>query len=179
MDLLNSEGWIPREQILGKEARAKVPDEFVVQHNRNANPPTLLLTLHSIVGGLQDELSDWWRDYLRRMWPRLVTWYGWFNTTQVGDTRGAYRWRGRNASAARELNPKTLTSGLDDYPRASHPTVDERHVDLRCWMALASQLMADIGQLLGRRDTKKFADTAAFLSDNARLDAMHWSVSYQ
>ena len=24
MDLMNSEGWIPREQILGKEARAKV-----------------------------------------------------------------------------------------------------------------------------------------------------------
>ena len=65
MDLMNSEGWIPREQILGKEARAKVPDEFVVQHNRNANPPTLLLTLHSIVGGLQEEMSDWWRDYLR------------------------------------------------------------------------------------------------------------------
>ena len=52
------------------------------------------------------------------MWPRLVTWYGWFNTTQLGDTRGAYRWRGRNSSAQRELNPKTLTSGLDDYPRA-------------------------------------------------------------
>jgi len=179
MDLMNSEGWIPREQILGKEARAKVPDEFVVQHNRNANPPTLLLTLHSIVGELQGGLSDWWRDYLRRMWPRLVTWYGWFNSTQVGDIRGAYRWRGRNASAARELNPKTLTSGLDDYPRASHPTVDERHVDLRCWMALASQLMSDIGTLLGRRDTKKFAETAAFLSDNGRLDAMHWSVSHQ
>ena len=42
-----------------------MPDEFVVQHNRNANPPTLLLTLHSIVGGLQEEMSDWWRDYLR------------------------------------------------------------------------------------------------------------------
>ena len=179
MDLMNSEGWIPREQILGKEARAKVPDEFVVQHNRNANPPTLLLTLHSIVGGLQADLPDWWRDYLRRMYPRLITWYGWFNSTQVGSTRGAYRWRGRNASAARELNPKTLTSGLDDYPRASHPTVEEKHVDLRCWMALASQLMADIGELLGRRDTKKFKDTAAFLSDNTALDAMHWSVSQQ
>lgn len=179
MDLLNSEGWIPREQILGKEARAKVPDEFVVQHNRNANPPTLLLTLHSIVGDISDEMTDWWRDYLRRMWPRLATWYTWFNTTQLGDTRGAYRWRGRNASALRELNPKTLTSGLDDYPRASHPTVDERHVDLRCWMALASQLMGDIGRLLGRRDSKKYEDTALFLSNNQHLDSMHWSVSHQ
>jgi len=97
----------------------------------------------------------------------------------LGDTRGAYRWRGRNASALRELNPKTLTSGLDDYPRASHPTVDERHVDLRCWMALASQLMGDIGKLLGRRDSKKYIDTAAFLSDNKHLDSMHWSVSHQ
>ena len=176
---MNTEGWIPREQILGKEARAKVPDEFVVQHNRNANPPTLLLTLHSIVRDISEDMTDWWRDYLKRMWPRLSTWYTWFNTTQLGDTRGAYRWRGRNASALRELNPKTLTSGLDDYPRASHPTVDERHVDLRCWMALASQLMGDIGKLLGRRDSKKYIDTAAFLSDNKHLDSMHWSVSHQ
>ena len=49
LDLMNSEGWIPREQILGSEARAKVPSEFVVQSNKNANPPTLLLTLHSMV----------------------------------------------------------------------------------------------------------------------------------
>ena len=94
IDLMNSEGWIPREQILGKEARAKVPDEFVVQHNRNANPPTLLLTLHKLVENLETEAdvdTEWWRDYLRRMWPRLVTWYGWFNTTQAGQVQGSYR----------------------------------------------------------------------------------------
>jgi len=179
IDLMNTEGWIPREQILGKEARAKVPDEFVVQHNRNANPPTLLLTLHRLVQDIGDNIDDWWREYLRRMWPRLVTWYGWFNTTQIGDTRGTYRWRGRNASALRELNPKTLTSGLDDYPRASHPTMEERHVDLRCWMALASKLMADIGRILGRRDSKKFDETAAYLYDNNALDSLHWSVGHQ
>ena len=179
LDLLNSEGWIPREQILGKEARAKVPDEFVVQHNRNANPPTLLLTLHRLVQDMSDDMTDWWREHLKRMWPRLVTWYSWFNTTQLGDTRGSYRWRGRNGSAIRELNPKTLTSGLDDYPRASHPSRDERHVDLRCWMALASRLMADIGKLLGRRDSKKFEETAVFLHDNKQLDSLHWSVAHQ
>ena len=179
IDLMNSEGWIPREQILGKEARAKVPDEFVVQHNRNANPPTLLLTLHKLVQDVSENIDDWWREYLRRMWPRLVTWYGWFNTTQIGDSRGTYRWRGRNSSAIRELNPKTLTSGLDDYPRASHPTQEERHVDLRCWMALASKLMADIGRLLGRRDSKKFEETAAYLYDNNHLDSVHWSVGHQ
>ena len=92
MDLLNSEGWIPREQILGKEARAKVPAEFVVQENRNANPPTLLLTLHSIVHDLQHGMTDWWTGYLSRMWPRLITWYSWFNTTQVGELRGTYRY---------------------------------------------------------------------------------------
>lgn len=45
LDLMNANGWIPREQILGWEARSKVPSEFVVQSSDVANPPSLILTV--------------------------------------------------------------------------------------------------------------------------------------
>lgn len=182
LDLINVEGWIPREQILGNEARAKVPAEFVVQHNKNANPPTLLLTLHSMVRDLSSSSvpPQWFANYLHRIWARLEVWYNWFDTTQAGKVPGTYRWRGRNGSAIHELNPKTLTSGLDDFPRASHPTDDERHVDLRCWLALASSLMADIAHIIGKTDeANKYRETASFLNNNALLDNTHWSQEHK
>lgn len=46
---------------------------------------------------------------------------------------------------------QSLSSGFDDYPRASHPTEDERHVDLRCWMYLAADCMNSIIEFLGEK----------------------------
>lgn len=171
LDLINIEGWIPREQILGDEARTKVPGDFVVQHNENANPPTLILPIKSMMDkGVLDE------GYLRKIFPRLKAWFNWFNTTQLGNLPSTYRWHGRDAKTDKELNPKTLTSGLDDYPRASHPSDDERHVDLRCWMAFAAGLMADIAEAVDQTsDAVLYRSTNIYLSNNALLDKYHWS----
>ncbi|CAG5928549.1 unnamed protein product [Menidia menidia] len=178
IDLMNVEGWIPREQILGDEARSKVPAEFIVQHNENANPPTLFLALQELIEQLSSNPAGADAQptlpFLRRLFPRLKTWFEWYNTSQTGLLPNSYRWRGRDKDTNLFLNPKTLTSGLDDYPRASHPSADERHVDLHCWMALSSGIMASIAQLLGEphQDYKASHDV---LSDNERLDELHWS----
>lgn len=174
-DLMNVEGWIPREQILGVEALAKVPEEFVTQVNTNANPPTFFLTLKMILNKYAHQLTKNGRlAILERIYPRLQAWISWYNTTQKGDIAGTFRWRGRDQFKQFEINPKTLTSGLDDYPRASHPTNDERHVDLRCWMAFASGVMADLAHLLGRDDSK-YLETHYYLSDNSLLNELHLS----
>ncbi|XP_053560379.1 mannosyl-oligosaccharide glucosidase [Bombina bombina] len=172
LDLMNSDGWIPREQILGSEARSKVPDEFVVQRDENANPPTMFLALQQLLS--TDSAAGDRLQFLQRALSRLQTWYNWFNITQAGPLPHTYRWRGRDKDSLRFLNPKTLTSGLDDYPRASHPSDDERHVDLRCWMALASEVMGDIFEHLGH-DGGLYHEGHRILTDNTLLDRLHWS----
>ncbi|XP_065813717.1 mannosyl-oligosaccharide glucosidase isoform X1 [Labrus bergylta] len=178
MDLMNMEGWIPREQILGDEARSKVPAEFVVQRNENANPPTLFLALQELIQQFSSNpdktTSQATLPFLRRLFPRLKTWFEWYNTTQTGPLPNSYRWRGRDKDTNLFLNPKTLTSGLDDYPRASHPSADERHVDLHCWMALSSGIMASIAKLLGESH-QDYELSHKVLSDNNLLNELHWS----
>ncbi|OXA45619.1 Mannosyl-oligosaccharide glucosidase [Folsomia candida] len=174
LDMMNTEGWIPREQILGDEALSRVPEEFVVQRNDVANPPTLIMAVFDLIQRHREWLLINHKATLQRMWPRLSTWYQWLNKTQMGETPFTYRWRGRNASTLRELNPKTLASGLDDYPRASHPTEDERHLDLRCWMSLCSKLMGELAELLDY-DATRFRYTYEKLTDQDLLDKLHWS----
>ncbi|GAU97167.1 hypothetical protein RvY_08513 [Ramazzottius varieornatus] len=180
LNLMNSKGWIAREQILGEEARSRVPEEFVVQNPEYANPPSLLLTVEAMLDSLDpdhpDEIDKTLK-FFEFAFPRLQAWYNWFNTTQTGSRPGSYRWRGRNETTDRELNPKTLTSGLDDYPRASHPSNDERHVDLYCWMAYASGVLARVAEEVGENPTA-YRNAELYLKDNALLDELHWSEKY-
>ncbi|CAH9108499.1 unnamed protein product [Cuscuta europaea] len=183
LDLMNIDGWIPREQILGAEALSKVPQEFVPQHPTNGNPPTLFLVLRDLICGIKKnkfsaaERSDI-SIFLGRALVRLEMWFNWFNTTQSGKDSGTYFWHGRDNTTTRELNPKALSSGLDDYPRASHPNEEERHLDLRCWMFLAADCMHSITKLLKRESKhQEYHLTAELLSDFELLNKIHFDRS--
>ncbi|KHJ49284.1 mannosyl oligosaccharide glucosidase [Trichuris suis] len=175
LDLMNVEGWIPREVILGTEALRKVPWEFVTQKNTVANPPVFFYTLNSILKG-EARLSASDKLLLKRMYPRLKLWYLWLNSTQVGAQPGTFRWRGRNETTNMELNPKTLPSGLDDFPRASHPTQDEYHVDLFSWMLASTNSMIRMSKLVNdEASEKRFREFADMLTKHNLLDQLHWS----
>lgn len=171
LDLLNIEGWIPRELILGNEAKERVPKQFLVQKNENANPPTMFLTLEFMIkNGLADT------DFLTKIFPRLKVWLKWLNTTQMGSEPFTYYWRGRSDKVKTEVNPRTSSSGLDDFPRASHPNAKERHVDLRCWIAQATGVMSKIAKKI-KEDWHEFETTHQTLIDNDLLDRFHFSTA--
>ncbi|EFO24790.2 mannosyl oligosaccharide glucosidase [Loa loa] len=172
LDTMNVDGWIPREMILGKEAELRVPAEFIVQRDTMANPPMLFYLIEKFLDHSYEEVV--------KFYPRLSLWHKWLNSTQHGKKNGTYRWRGRNATTNDELNPRTLPSGLDDYPRATHPTDDEYHVDLCCWMALSARVLSKLAKLAGdSQNEEKYLADYNFLMDFNRFDNLHWSKARQ
>lgn len=190
---MDEDGWIAREQILGSEARSKVPQNFQTQLPQIANPPTLFLVFESLMdklnlasaGGSTTKLtSEQQKKYtavLRDMYPLLKRHYYWYRKTQKGDiksydreafsTREAWRWRGRTPS-------HILASGLDDYPRAQPPHPGELHVDLMSWMGMMARSMRRIASALGEKsEVDEFAGYETATLRN--LDDLHWSKKEQ
>ena len=158
--LMDEDGWIAREQILGPEARSKVPDEFQVQYPHYANPPSLFLTLTTLIERLTSpsssgEDAELAKEHLKELYPLLQRHYDWFRRTQRGDlssyerpnehAKEGYRWRGRTERHC-------LTSGLDDFPRAQPPHPGELHVDALAWVALMSSSLGKIAGFLGEKE---------------------------
>jgi mannosyl-oligosaccharide glucosidase len=190
-----------------------VPPQFLAQHRQHANPPALLLRLHSLLSSLEAddeppppqqhsqhpqqqhsqhpqqprrgrrlghtqsrrEQAARTLTVLSELWPRLVKWHAWFLRTQAGEVDGSFRWRGRDAND-RRLNAMTLSSGLDDYPRASTVSNTERHVDLHSWVAFFTRLLARLGARLGKSD-EAGAYEAQFEAQLEALSALHWDRS--
>ena len=188
-DLMDENGWIAREQILGPEARSKVPQEFQTQYPDYANPPTLFLVVQAFAAAL----SGGWsysgapsrhltnhaegRAFLIAILPKLRANYGWFRRTQAGTLstyqransaiKEGYRWRGRTPQ-------HVLTSGLDDYPRAQPPHPEELHVDALCWVGAMAMALSKISIFLGHeKDQSTFLEHKTDIIHS--LDSIHWS----
>ena len=194
-NLMDEDGWIAREQILGQEARSKVPPEFQIQYPHYANPPTLFLIFETLVDKLQDTSNTKSADdplelvrsahlsdpdvainYLRDLYPLLKRHYFWYRKTQWGDiksydrdafsTKEGYRWRGRDTR-------HILTSGLDDYPRAQPPHPGELHTDLISWMGMMTRSMRRIAETISEEDdAKEFQGYETAIIRN--IDDLHW-----
>jgi mannosyl-oligosaccharide glucosidase len=205
LNSMDSTGWIQREQILGDEARSKVPQEFQPQNPEFANPPTMVLPIERIAhkvlqnkieteesqvivaetgdSSIEDILPSNFRttttsssgdisnyvNFLNAAYPRLEVNFKWLMRTQAGTAKNTFRWRGRTVN-------HTLTSGLDDYPRAAQPSVDEQHVDLLCWMAMLAKSLDMVSQTLGKTDTNYKELYNAWV---AALDEYHWDATSQ
>lgn len=184
--LMDNDGWIAREQILGAEARSKVPQEFQVQYPHYANPPTLFMIIKMLVGQLNTaSVSEVQKEKittsLEAIYPLLKRQYFWFRKTQFGDiksydreapsTKEAYRWRGRSVQ-------HILTSGLDDYPRPQPPHPGELHIDLFSWVGMMQDVLISLSTHLSETD-----DLSTFTSHHnalqKNLDPLHWSDTHK
>ncbi|KAI8961584.1 glycoside hydrolase family 63 protein [Daldinia sp. FL1419] len=202
-NLMDEDGWIAREQILGDEARSKVPPEFQVQYPHYANPPTLYLVLESFTERLQKtngsqhvgekehltpdtvlesahvDNPSLGIEYLRNIYPLLRRQFQWFKKTQFGDIksydRQAYSTKEAYRWRGRSIQ-HILTSGLDDYPRPQPPHPGELHVDLMSWMGMTARVLAKIADFVGLpEDVQEYNKVFEGISHN--LVDLHWSES--
>ena len=194
---MDEDGWIGREQILGAEARSKVPPEFQVQYPHYANPPTLFMVLTAFLDKLDENTQTYSSSeqktlgkeyarhlsnrsaalqYLRTLYPLLKRHYFWFRKTQSGDIKSYDReaFSTKEAYRWRGRTPQhVLTSGLDDYPRAQPPHPGELHVDLISWMGLMTRSLKRIADALGEDDDK--AELERYETAILRnIDDLHW-----
>lgn len=198
--LIDDEGWIAREQILGPEARSRVPEEFQVQSPQIVNPPTLMLAFTYLLSnfdasGMADMNKPYNLDepstsepgqlvinnpelllnYAKEIYPRLKTHFHWFRRTQRGYIEEFDR--GTNLEGFR-WRGRTLThnlaSGLDDYPRALPADVAELNVDLLAWIGVMAKSMIQMATILELKDEQEEYEKI-FQDITENLEKIHWS----
>ena len=199
---MDEDGWIAREQILGLEARNKVPPEFRVQYPHYANPPTLFMVLELFLDKLKAskpgkndgdlngadrlrsidlENRDLALAHLRSLYPLLKRQYFWFRRTQWGDVK-SYDREAYSTKEAYRWRGRTvmhiLTSGFDDYPRAQPPHPGELHVDLISWVGMMTRALRRVASVLGKSDdAEEFAGYEDAIKRN--IVDLHWNDAAQ
>ena len=49
LDMMNIDGWMPREIAIGSEAEARIPGTFLVQEDWVANPPMFFYLMRDFI----------------------------------------------------------------------------------------------------------------------------------
>lgn len=168
-DASQPSGWIPREQILGVEARERFPAHvrhLMIQDPTVANPPTILMAVpllwrfvDELNGSSVDEKGEDRHKVFDFLLSKMEQYYIWLKRSQSGKVSNSFRWRGRSVDIkSPEGYPLTLSSGLDDYPRSNSVSDNERHVDLHSWITWAAQAVAQACELAGRDASSYWKD---------------------
>ncbi|KAF8510232.1 glycoside hydrolase [Hysterangium stoloniferum] len=208
INLIDDDGWVAREQILGDEARSRVPGEFVTQHPTYANPPTLTMALTAIISrmraaSMQDPLSnlgmqdaqvplfniepsahqpsmDEALSYLKSIYPPLKRHYDWFRRTQRGQIK-AYSRKARSRTEAYRWRGRSKDHVLTsgmDDYPRGPPHAGELHVDLISWMAFFTRTMKDIANFVGETQ-----DEENFIGIEKaileNIEDLHWNEEEQ
>jgi mannosyl-oligosaccharide glucosidase len=117
--LIDENGWVAREQILGEEARSKVPSEFQTQYPHYANPPIMVAALENHLANihqfkLEGSVDPFAEIFVHQVYPKFRSQYLWFHNTQMAqvdqwdygfDVELGFKWRGRK-------DRHILTSGI-------------------------------------------------------------------
>ena len=75
-------GWIPREQIRGAETEFYANENFLVQNEQEANPPTLILVLFELFRRAKEEGNTEFLAEIAKLWPKAKKWFDWFHKSQ-------------------------------------------------------------------------------------------------
>lgn len=186
--LMDDDGWIAREQVLGVESQSSTPKDFVTQYPHIATPPTMFLVVSKFIDMLDGKVKYYGHKSLylsqakagealvAELYPKLQKQYEWFRISQSGDVEAhslpsanlneGYRWRGRTP----EYN---FASRLDDYPRAEPPDISELHLDALCWVGVMAQTLERIAVfILAPRDMATYQNHLRNVKKN--LEIVHW-----
>lgn len=167
---MREDGWIPREQIRGREAESKVPKEFILQRDNIANPPTLLYPIQYLIDtvlniALEHKHANTTFKFLANIYPKLTKWLEWLRRSQI-NKEGYAQWQGRSAD-------HTLASGLDDYPRGLLVQPNERHLDLHIWILFFYKTLRNLASLLDLPEEKLIYDSS-IQTLRSELTAKFW-----
>lgn len=203
-NLIDSDGWIAREQILGPESRSRVPEPFQTQSPAILNPPTLVLAFSYLLekshaaqsanpvnldsGVFKDNVGlivlnnhNLLVNYTREIYPKLKLHLERFRTTQKGITDEPELDRNNDFEGFRWRGRTTthcLASGMDDYPRPLPLDPAELHVDLLCWIGVMTRSTKMIANLLDvKEDVKYYEDLEARII--ASIEKVHWSEKHK